>query len=700
MNLLDPLGLLGLTAIVPVVALYFLKLKREERTVPSTLLWKKVIEDMQVNAPFQRLKYSLLLLLQILLVGLIGFSLARPYMNIGGLPGKKTVLLIDTSASMSTRDAGSDGKQSRLEAAIHDAKIKADDLRQGDEMALISFDREVRQLSKFTSDRSLLKQLLDTLECRDLETRGEEAFETALSMIQGKDNAEVLVLSDGCFDDVTLDKERAEAAKGNLEDTKVQTIPERLKNFRFIAYGGVSDNVGITQLNARTRTVKKKGGQGEEVETVIFATVENFAPVPREVVLSIATEGVQFPPKVIQLKGRPSRVETATSDPAKEGAIEDARSEEVFKLPAGTSGVVTAKIVSPKDKFPNDDTASVVVEDSESINLLLVSKGNYFLERALAAMHGLKVKKVDPDVFLKEWEQKGQQSVELFDACIFDRAAPVSWTDGGALFLGVMPPVTGFVKNEKPLEWPRINDWDSGHPLMRYVTFGNVTIKTAESWAVPKSAKVIVEGPIQEVENSGGKPELNLDGTPKKKYVMRPLVAAFESDRVRVIGVAFDIFDTDWPSRPAMPLFCRNALPWLAQASTRRRPSAQRTGEPLAIPAGLGSGSATVVKPDGSSEGVQLTREHTTFVKGTDKIGLYQVKGISGDEKPRMYAFNLSNRAESDNGARGQLKIGDVSMVSQPSAVQAKREIWRWLALAAAVVLLAEWWVYHRRVGL
>src|SRR6185295_18087451 len=118
MNLLEPLGLLGLSALAPVIALYFLKLKREQRVVPSTLLWKKVIEDMQVNAPFQKLKYSLLLMLQILLIALIGFALARPYLNIGGVAGKKTVLLIDTSASMATRDGGDGGRLSRLDAAI------------------------------------------------------------------------------------------------------------------------------------------------------------------------------------------------------------------------------------------------------------------------------------------------------------------------------------------------------------------------------------------------------------------------------------------------------------------------------------------------------------------------------------------------------------------------------------------------------
>ena len=695
MNLLDPIGLLGLSALVPVIALYFLKLKREERTVPSTLLWKKVIEDMQVNAPFQRLKYSLLLLLQILLIGLFAFTLARPYLNIGGLPGKKTVLLVDTSASMNTRDAGADHKQSRLDAAVRDAKTKVDDLRQGDEMALFAFDRETRQLSKFTSDRSMLKQLLDTLHTRDLETRGDDAFEAALAVIHDKENTEVLVLSDGCFD-LTLDKARAEAATGNTEDTKA-SLPDRLKNFRFVAYGGESDNVGITQMNARTRTIKKKGSSAEEVETVIFVTVENFAPTPREIVLSIATEGVQFPTKVVQLKGRSWRADSSVAD-TKDNVTDDARSEEVFKLPTGTKGVVTARIVSPKDAFPNDDSASVVIEDTESINVLLVSKDNYFLEKALASMRGVTVKKVDPDVFLKEWEQKGQQSVELYDACIFDRVAPVTWTDGGALFFGVMPPVAGFVKNEKPLEWPRINYWDNDHPLMRYVSFGNVTIKTAQSWTVPKAAKAIVEGPIEEIDVPAT--DKTPGGAAQKKYAMRPLVTAFESDRVRVVGVAFDIFDTDWPSRPALPLFCGNALPWLSQASSRRRPSAQRTGETLSIPAGLGSGPATLLKPDGSSEGVMLTKEHTTFVKGTEKIGLYELKGIPGADTSRLYAFNLANHAESDNGVRTRLKAGDVTMVSQPNAIQAKREIWRWLALAAACILLAEWWVYHRRVGL
>ena len=68
MPLLAPLALLGLLFVPVVIAMYLLKLRRDEAVVPSTLLWQRLVADVEANAPWQKLRRSLLLLLQLLLV--------------------------------------------------------------------------------------------------------------------------------------------------------------------------------------------------------------------------------------------------------------------------------------------------------------------------------------------------------------------------------------------------------------------------------------------------------------------------------------------------------------------------------------------------------------------------------------------------------------------------------------------------------
>ena len=66
MSLLAPLGLIGLLALPVIVALWMLKLRRPEREVSSTFLWQHLVRDVEANSPWQRLRRSLLLLLQLL----------------------------------------------------------------------------------------------------------------------------------------------------------------------------------------------------------------------------------------------------------------------------------------------------------------------------------------------------------------------------------------------------------------------------------------------------------------------------------------------------------------------------------------------------------------------------------------------------------------------------------------------------------
>src|SRR6201747_2714811 len=94
---LNPYMAAAAVAIPSLLILYFLKLRRREMAVSSTLLWKKAVQDLQVNAPFQKLRRNLLLLLQLLLLALLLLALSRPVSNYTPGPGKTTVILLDRS---------------------------------------------------------------------------------------------------------------------------------------------------------------------------------------------------------------------------------------------------------------------------------------------------------------------------------------------------------------------------------------------------------------------------------------------------------------------------------------------------------------------------------------------------------------------------------------------------------------------------
>ena len=92
MSFLTPLALIGALVLGPIiVAMYLLKLRREERRVSSTFLWQRVVRDVEANAPWQKLRRNLLLLLQLLLLLLLVLALALPFFLTNGIAGKNLI---------------------------------------------------------------------------------------------------------------------------------------------------------------------------------------------------------------------------------------------------------------------------------------------------------------------------------------------------------------------------------------------------------------------------------------------------------------------------------------------------------------------------------------------------------------------------------------------------------------------------------
>src|SRR4030095_2167212 len=115
------------------VLLYFLKVRRRERTVSSLLLWHTSVRDREASTFFQRLHRDPLLILQLLALLALALALARPVATVMGQGARKVVIVLDTSASMKARDVA----PSRFEAARAGAAALVRGLGEGAEVMVI-----------------------------------------------------------------------------------------------------------------------------------------------------------------------------------------------------------------------------------------------------------------------------------------------------------------------------------------------------------------------------------------------------------------------------------------------------------------------------------------------------------------------------------------------------------------------------------
>src|SRR4051794_12889118 len=160
-QLISPLGVTywAVLAGVPVgiIALYFLKLRRRPVQVPSTLLWRRSLEDLHVNSLFQRLSRNLLLFLQLLAVLLAMAALTGPRVSGTTGQGQRFVLAIDNSASMSATDVA----PPRLARAKEEARKVVAGMQSDDLAMVIAFADRARVVSSYTGDRRALLRRID-----------------------------------------------------------------------------------------------------------------------------------------------------------------------------------------------------------------------------------------------------------------------------------------------------------------------------------------------------------------------------------------------------------------------------------------------------------------------------------------------------------------------------------------------------------
>ncbi|HRA88158.1 MAG TPA: VWA domain-containing protein, partial [Planctomycetaceae bacterium] len=218
-----------LLALIPLIILYFLKLKRPRMEVPSLALWQSVVNDQRVNSPFQKFRRNLLLLLQIILLCLVVLALMQPFLRADAEVAVYKPLLIDCSASMSSLDE-STGK-SRLDLVKERVREQINNLTGDQRIAIFSFANTGRRLTEFTNDRRVLLKALESIQPLDLPGQLDDVLRMAAAYTRTFPIETVQILTDG-----------------NLPEQVDFELPFKVEVQRV---DGGGPNIGITEMSAR-----------------------------------------------------------------------------------------------------------------------------------------------------------------------------------------------------------------------------------------------------------------------------------------------------------------------------------------------------------------------------------------------------------------------------------------------------------------
>ena len=440
MNFLSPFALLLGTLAVPLLLLYFLKVRRRQMPVSSLLLWQAALRDREASTFFQRLQRDPLLILQILALLALTVALARPAVTVMGQGAKRVAIVMDASASMKATDVS----PSRFVQAQRAALGLLGRLGEGAEVMVVEAGVQPKVVVPFTREHDRVASALRSMEGHDLPNRLAEGLRTARALVGSDPRAEIHVFTDGAH---------PEAAKAQGDDVRV----------RWTGVGRRSHNVGITSLAVRRNYFGTYNSQA-------FFSVGNFSSERQSFSLRLSLDDETLTER------------TLTLDPQVRRAI-------VVPFSEQRGGVLKLRL-DVSDDLDADNVAYAVIPAPRTLSVLLVSPGNLFLEKVLHTDPQVKLEVRKPDAY--------QGGMEGFDVVVVDSVSPAKLGNGRFVLVNTVPAdvpleVLGRLDN------PTIMDWDRTHPIMRQIDFAKVTIEDAMRVRPVAAGKTLVEavgGPL------------------------------------------------------------------------------------------------------------------------------------------------------------------------------------------------------------
>jgi hypothetical protein len=445
MGFLIPSALALAALAIPIIIFYMLKLRRRPAPVSSLLLWQQVLQDRQANAPWQRIKRNLLLLLQLLILALLVLALARPYFSVAASVQGNVVLLLDASASMQATDV----TPNRFGQAQATAREIITGLGPGAAVTLIAVENTPRVLASASTDHAGLTRRLNQARPSNGPADWAAALTLAAAAAAAQPETTVVIISDGS----RLD----EPAAGNEVAAMLANIPAPVE---FKPAGSGANNQGVVALSLRD------GRDGPQ----LFVRVFNAGAEPVRRRVEIRIDAQLFEARQLDLPAGGSASLTLSGLPL-----------QARRVQASLAG---------RDDLAVDDVAWAV-RSTAPTRVLLVGQSNLFLERALALLPGLTVQRAGPDQLLPQTP---------FDLVIFDRVAPAGAELPESNLLFIAPPAsTSLFAVSGTISQTRIRRVESSDPLLSYVKLNTVRVGQAQAVTPPPWGRTLIEaegGPL------------------------------------------------------------------------------------------------------------------------------------------------------------------------------------------------------------
>ena len=437
MNLLTPLALaLGITLPI-VVIFYLLKVRRHDEEVSSTFLWNDLIRDLAAHEPLQRLRWNLLLLLQLIALALITLAVARPFSEQIGQKPVQAILLLDGSASMQARDV----KPSRFARAVEAARNTLAGLPENSLATAILVAAHPQVLVAATADRQQVDRAVAGAQPSGAAADMREALLLARSLGGDPNARRIYLFTDGAF-------------------SLPPDLPEDLGTVQVVPVGQpVTGNLAVTTISSRPDPQDNRRQQ-------LFTRVANFSDLPAQGVISIAVDG--------------QTVEDRTVDLAPNG-----QSDQVFEqLPAGARyASVTISDLNGDNGLTLDDTAFAVLVQRKPAQVLLVSNGNQFLEKVLTLLPNVDLYRIAAQRYLAV-------EADRFDIIVFDNYLPPLLPRGNLLV--VNPPDRGPYRTTGSVSRPRVASWDREDPILSFVDIRDLNLARASKIDMPRWGKPLI----------------------------------------------------------------------------------------------------------------------------------------------------------------------------------------------------------------